>query len=146
MQATTAILFVCLVATIQSSFALKCYMCDSLVNKKCHEAESLSDKEATECNNEIINKVADFAGSLFGGGEKNTKLDFSCAKVVKTNGDVTRSCVIGKESDWCSKMKDANAVKSCQFCTGDLCNAGTTFHATAGIILASAAVLIGRYM
>ncbi|GLV34668.1 uncharacterized protein CBL_09148 [Carabus blaptoides fortunei] len=133
-------LTVCL-AYIHSSYALKCYSCDSTRVPACLDGSDLKNVALTEC-------------STTSGSPGVTEA--SCMKITTqavNNGPVntTRKCVMHPHGvDACvsarGKLPANMELKFCEMCTTDGCNAAGSIGAPLYAIVALCLATIARYV
>jgi len=129
---------------IQSSFALKCFTCESVSNRLCADLSDKNVFQPQECVAEsILSQGAGFFSQLgLGGNSNNANKDPlipTCLKVVTRNGTgtvVARRCAVKYQNqDPCTLARNAaqqtgvNAqFEFCGACDVDACNSASSMQ------------------
>jgi len=129
----------CLILTLESSYAIKCIQCTSNNNPKCADLSD-SNIQATEC---ILSQVKDTLNSglkaIGISSDLFKEVELVCFKTVTTNRTTTsvdRSCTLkSSANEVCDKTKEflktfstETQLKYCGTCEKDGCNAASNIQ------------------
>uniref|UniRef100_R4G540 UPAR/Ly6 domain-containing protein qvr n=1 Tax=Rhodnius prolixus TaxID=13249 RepID=R4G540_RHOPR len=121
--------------SINTGYCLKCYNCDSWMNKNCVDPFIKKDFGKRECSTTNVMHIS----KILGGEPLNTEListsEFLCVKVNLTTPKkpwLLRSCIAKPgTSNFCKNLIDGSksagggtVVKYCRTCRRDGCNRG----------------------